>query len=168
MQYKYKRKWQLIAGVQHQEYNQEIYEFKPGVPIVNTITPFAEWLYKISRKKSLRIEAQAMFIGEDKKAGTKQDYGNWIFGLAEFSIAPKWTFTVSDMWNVSPGKLSPVDSDGEKLKKHFPRFDVFYVLKSNRFSLSYIKQVEGIVCAGGVCRLEPAFSGVKLTVQSTF
>lgn len=166
--YKYKRKWQLIAGVQHQEYNQEIYEFKPDVPIVNTITPFAEWLYKFSRKKSLRIEAQAMLIGDDKKAGTKQDYGNWIFGLAEFSIAPKWTFTISDMWNVTPGKLSPQDSDGNKLMKHFPRFDIFYVLKSNRFSLSYIKQVEGIVCAGGICRLEPAFSGVRFAVQSTF
>ncbi|MEM9822759.1 MAG: DUF6029 family protein [Bacteroidota bacterium] len=45
---------------------------------------------------------------------------------------------------------------------------MFYTNGANRFSLSYIKQVEGIVCAGGICRLEPAFSGVRATVSSTF
>jgi len=43
--YKYKRKWQLAAGVQHQQYNQDVYETKPGVPIVNTITPYFDFLY---------------------------------------------------------------------------------------------------------------------------
>ena len=51
---------------------------------------------------------------------------------------------------------------------HFPRFDIFYTYKTNRFSLSYVKQVEGVVCTGGICRLEPDFSGVKVTVNSTF
>jgi len=104
----------------------------------------------------------------DTKADAKQDYGDWIFGLVEYSVAPKWTFTASNMYNVNPGKNSPEDSNGEKKDIHFPRFDVYYTNKANRFSLSYVKQVEGIVCAGGVCRLEPAFSGVKFTVNSSF
>lgn len=164
--YKYKRKFVLLGGVQVQNYNQEIYEVKPNVPIVETITPYFDFLYKLSRKKSLRFEGQFMLTGEDK--GLRHDYGNWIFGLVEYSIAPNWTFTVSDMYNVGPGKNSPTDENGEKISAHFPRFDVFYNYKANRFSLSYVKQVEGVVCTGGICRLEPAFSGVKMTVTSTF
>ena len=38
----------------------------------------------------------------------------------------------------------------------------------NRFSIGYSKQVEGIICTGGVCRYEPAFSGMKMSLTSTF
>jgi hypothetical protein len=72
------------------------------------------------------------------------------------------------MFNISPGKISPVKESGEKKKSHFPRLDVYYTNKSNRFSLSYVKQVEGVVCTGGICRFEPAFSGIKMTVNSSF
>lgn len=166
--YKSKKKWSLLGGVQMQRYNQERYEFKPEVPIVQTFTPFADFLYKIDRKKAIRIEAQYMFIGDDEKAGFKQDYGNWLFGLAEFTIAPHWSFTAADMFNIEPGKNAPSDANGVKKKLHYPRIDVFYTYKTNRFSMSYVKQVEGVVCTGGICRLEPAFSGVKATVSSTF
>lgn len=166
--YKHKRVWKLLGGVQIQRYNQEIFEFKPQVPIVETFIPYFDFLYKFSRKKSIRFEGQYMFIGNDEKADALQDYGDWAFGLVEFSIAPKWTFTASDMYNINPGKNSPVDDSGDKLALHYPRFDVFYTHGNNRFSLSYVKQVEGVVCTGGICRLEPAFSGVKFTVNSTF
>lgn len=161
--YKYKRKWQIVGGVQYQEYNQARYEEKRGSPNVVTITPYADFLYKLSSKKAIRFEAQYM--------NSKQDYGSWIFALAEFTMAPHWTFTVSDMYNVSPNpdKLEiPFDDNGKKRKIHYPRVDVFYTLKSNRYSISYVKQVEGIVCTGGICRLEPAFSGVKIAVNSAF
>lgn len=168
LSYKHKRVWKLLGGVQIQRYNQEVFEFKPQVPIVETFIPYFDFLYKFSRKKSIRFEGQYMFIGNDDKADALQDYGDWVFGLVEFSIAPKWTFTASDMYNINPGKNSPVDDSGDKLALHYPRFDVFYTHGNNRFSLSYIKQVEGVVCTGGICRLEPAFSGVKFTVNSTF
>ena len=154
--YKHKRKWILIGGVQFQTYNQEVFEEKPKVGSLNVVTPFVEWQYKFTRKKSIRFELQYMNMAE------KKDFGNWAFALAEFSVAPHWTFTVSDMYNVSPTKKT------EKKDIHYPRVDIFYTRKSNRFSLSYVKQVEGIVCSGGICRLEPAFSGVKMTINSTF
>ncbi len=166
--YKYKRKWTLTGGVQFQTYNQNIYENKPTAPNVETITPYVDFLYKISRKKSIRIEGQYMKVGDDEKAASKQDYGDWAFGLVEFTMAPHWSFVVSDMYNLGPGKNSPSDDSGKKLKIHYPRFDVFYTHNANRFSLSYVKQVEGVVCTGGICRLEPAFSGVKMSVSSTF
>jgi len=151
IQIKKKRKWVLTGGLQFQQYNQAIFETKPGVPIVKTFIPFVDFLYKIDRKKSLRFELQYM--------NTEQDFGSWIFGLVEYSIAPKWTFTVSDMYNSAPKKTDKI---------HYPRIDLFYTIKSNRFSVSYVKQVEGVVCSGGICRLEPAFSGFRFTANSTF
>jgi len=141
----------LTAGLQFQQYNQEIFETKPGVPIVETLIPFIDYLYKIDRKKSIRFELQYM--------NTDEDFGSWVFGLAEYSIAPKWTFTLSDMYNIDPTMTDKI---------HYPRFDIFYTIKSNRFSISYVKQVEGVVCSGGICRLEPAFSGFRFTANSIF
>jgi len=151
--FKYKRKWILKGGVQYQEYNQAVYELK-DVPLLTAVTPYVDFLYKFSRRKSLRLEGQYM--------STKQDFGSWVFGLAEINYGKHWSFVISDMYNVSPTKKSDFK------KNHYPRFDVFYKLNSNRFSLSYVKQVEGVVCTGGICRLEPAFSGVKFTVNSSF
>ena len=166
--YKYKRKWTLTTGAQYQEYNQDVYQGKPGVPFVTSYTPYFDFLYKLDRKKAIRFEGQYMHL--EKEQGVLGDYGNWAFGLVEYSIAPNWTFTISDMYNIKPGKLAPPENaaPSEKEKKHYPRFDVYYTFKTNRFSLSYVKQVEGIVCSGGICRLEPAFSGVKVSVNSTF
>lgn len=162
------RNLSLLWGIQSQRYNQEVYEEKPGVPIVETLIPYAEVLYKLDRRKSLRFEFQYMNVGNDVSADALQDYGDWMFGQVEFSIAPQWTFTVADMYNFNPGKNSPVDSAGEKLGIHYPRIDVFFSQKSNRYSLSYVKQVEGVVCTGGICRLEPAFNGFRFTATSTF
>lgn len=151
-QYRYKREWSVLGGFQIQRYNQSILEGKPDVPLVETFALFGEYNYKIDRKKSLSIEVQYL--------NTAQDFGSWLFGLFEFNLAPKWVFTISDMYNIDP------TSGRDDI--HFPRFDVYFTPGNNRFSLSYIKQVEGVVCAGGICRLEPAFSGVQLTVNSQF
>jgi hypothetical protein len=64
------------------------------------------------------------------------------------------------MINVIPKKYSKVE--------HFYTALVNYNLGSQIFSLGYIKQVEGVVCTGGICRYEPAFNGVRLQVQSRF
>ncbi len=170
--YKYKRKWQLISGVQMQNYNEEVYLVKPEKGIIQTITPFAEFLYKFDRKKSLRVEAQYMnttsqWAGKrfGQYEGDNRDYGDWVFFLAEVGLAPHWIFEISDMYNIDPVSPNP---DKEAKALHYPTLGVVYTHKSNRFSLRYVKQVEGVVCTGGICRLEPAFSGVKFTVNSTF
>jgi hypothetical protein len=131
---------------------REKYEGKPGVPIVKTITPFVDYLWIFDRKKSLRMELQYMH--------TEQDFGSWLWFAAEFSIAPHWIFEISDMWNVVPKKSDK--------KNHYPTVGVTYSIDSHRFSVRYVKQVEGVVCSGGICRLEPAFSGVRMTVSTQF
>jgi hypothetical protein len=165
--YKYKRLWTLTGGVQLQTYNQERYEVKPDVPLLTTVTPYLDFLYRFDRRKSIRLESQAMFVGQDEAAGTQQDYGNWVFGLIELSLTSRWVFAVSDMYNVQPGRNSP-EVDGEKRSLHYPRLDVYYTQGAGRYSLSYIKQVEGVVCTGGICRLEPAFSGVRFSLTTSF
>ena len=125
-------------------------------------------LYKIGNRRALRLEAQYKVVGEDSAVELKQDYGDWAFLQLEYSIAPNWTFSASDMYNIDPGRASPIDTNGERRSLHYPRFDVSYTKGANRFDLSYVKQVEGVVCTGGICRLEPAFSGVRFGVNSSF
>ena len=96
---------------------------------------------------------------------TKQDYGSWLYALAEFSISPHWLFELSDMYNIAP-TVKEDGKEGEKL--HYPTAGVVYSAGSTRYSLRYVKQVEGVVCSGGICRLEPAFSGVKLNISANF
>jgi hypothetical protein len=149
--------WTMIGGVQYQRYDQELYQGKAGAPIVFAITPYIDYLYKFDQKKSLRTEVQYM--------STEQDYGSWLYGLAEFSISPHWLFELSDMYNIAPS----VKEDGKKGEKlHYPTAGVVYSAGATRYSLRYVKQVEGVVCSGGICRLEPAFSGVKLNISANF
>lgn len=155
--YKYKRKYQLTTGIQFLNYNQEVFEQKPKVPIVETVVPYFDFLYKFSAKKALRTEFQLMI--------TEQDFGSWVFGLMEYSIAPKWIFEVSGMYNFDPKKP---DARGRIEKTLYPTFGAVFNQGSNRFSLRYVKQVEGVVCSGGICRLEPAFSGVRFSMNTIF
>lgn len=149
--YKMSRQGYFSFGAQSIYYSQAIYEGKSGVPIVRTLTPYVEWFKRVDRRKSIKVEGQYMF--------TEQDFGSWLFLLAEFNLAPKWSIGISDMYNSVPKKTEVT---------HYPRLDVSYINNASRFSLSYIKQVEGVVCAGGICRLEPAFSGFRFSITSTF
>ncbi len=146
------RKYSFVVGVQLLQYNQELYEEKPNVPIVGSKVIYGDFLYKFNKKTSLRVEAQYMH--------TEQDYGQWTFFLGELSFSPHWVISASNMINVVPTNGRGVDN--------YPTASVVYNYKSNRFGLSYVKQVEGIVCTGGICRYEPAFSGVRFNVTSTF
>jgi len=88
-----------------------------------------------------------------------------LFGLAEFSIAPRWIFEGSVMYNIDPKKAN---SKGLKEKTLYPTFGLVFSHDAQRYSLRYVKQVEGVVCSGGICRLEPAFSGIRFNMNTTF
>jgi hypothetical protein len=135
-------------------YNQEIYQIKPGVPIVESFIPFAEVTYRFDSKHSIRTQWEYQH--------TEQDFGSWIFGLVEFNIAPKWSFAVSDMYNIDPGPAAVTGAH------HYYNVFTAFTKGPHRFTASYVKQVEGINCTGGVCRYEPAFSGVRLGITSSF
>jgi len=143
--------WRLTIGIQHQFYNQEIYEVKPGVASVRTLTPYLEYLRTFKSNRSMRIESQYMY--------SQQDRGSWVNLLVELGWAPKWLVTFSNLYNI--GK------DGDR-GAHYYSGSVVYQKEGNRFNIGYFRQVEGIVCAGGICRFEPAFNGVKMSIISNF
>lgn len=151
--YRPSKKMEAEVGFQYVRYNKFLYR-KEGEHDINCYTPFAEFTYKISKKSSLRVELQYQHV--------KKDYGQWIYGLIEFNIAPHFSFAVSDMWNFQPNpEINPYAN-------HYYSIFAGYTIGAHRFTLNYVKQVEGIVCTGGVCRIEPAFSGLKFGVNSTF
>lgn len=147
------KSFELEFGFFYARYNKFIYR-KEGHHDIDAYTPFMELNYKINKKHSLRFEFQYQHV--------VKDYGQWLFALLEYNIAPNWSFAVSDMWNFKP------NPDLNPNANHYYSFFVGYTRGAHRFTLAYVKQVEGIVCTGGVCRLEPAFSGVKFGVNSTF
>ncbi len=148
------KKMNIVVGFQQLFYNIEVYRLKPGAPPVVASTPFIEYTYKISKKKSIRTELQYQ--------NTKQDFGSWLWFLAEYNIAPRYSFAVSDMYNVNPN-LANVNG-----AHHYYNVYFAYTRNASRFTIAYVKQVEGVNCMGGVCRFEPAFSGVRFTIASSF
>jgi hypothetical protein len=153
--------WILQGGAQYMEFNIQQYESEGSAqhPIVYAFTPFVEATYRINEKKSIRAEVQYQ--------DTKQDYGSWVYVLLEYNIAPRWSLSASDMYNVVPNPNSD-NHDYHNPGLNYPDIYVAYGKGPHRFSLAYVKQVDGINCSGGVCRYEPAFSGFRATLTSSF
>ena len=153
-------------GVQSLIYNYAVYEGHPG-DVVHTVTPFFELSIRLDNpsklytgseekaplQKSIRVELQYL--------STKQDSGTYAYALVEYNLAPKWSFAVTDMYN-----LIPQHAADQKLN-YYSTF-ISYTQKQTRFTLGYAKQVAGVVCTGGVCRVEPAFSGVRAGISTNF
>ena len=133
-------------------YNQAIIEGHPQDPIVYSNIFIADVTYKITPTKSIRGELQHL--------STKQDQGNWAQALLEYSIAPKWFFTVLDMYNYG--------NTIEAKRIHYYNCAIAYNKGANRFQVSYGKQRQGILCVGGVCRQVPAADGVNISITSSF
>ncbi len=164
--------WSFQGGIQYLEYNKTAYQVSEGIsstaslPMVKALTPFAEATYKISTKKSLRMELEYM--------STKEDYGSWVYAILEYNLAPKWSISAADMYNITPNKNSDnpnfntLTNSVPDQGHHYYNIYTAYTKGPHRFAIAYVKQVDGINCAGGVCRYEPAFSGVKATITSSF
>jgi hypothetical protein len=160
IQHKFTKKFKVLLGYQLINYNQKLFEAKPGVPYVVANTIFGEATYKLTGKKSIRFEAQYL--------KTEEDLGSFANGLIEFNMAPHWSFSAGDMVNVAPGaRNKPLPGQAFELIHYWNVFGA-YTQKNTRLTGGYIKQVEGVNCAGGVCRVEPAFSGVRLTMTTNF
>lgn len=153
--------YKMLVGIQAVDFNRFVFQQKEG--FVNSLSPFAEFVYKFNKKTSLKTELSYMmtkrnsrlFGQTDPTPNQKQDLGDWAWVLVELAVAPHFTFSVGDMYNV-----------GNKL--NYPTIFASYTQRATRFGINYTKQPEGIVCTGGVCRFEPAFSGIKFDVSTSF
>lgn len=158
--HKFSSKLKIMGGVQIINYNQTVFELKANAPYVRAFTPFGELTYRFTNTRSVRIESQYLI--------TEQDLGHLVNALVEFNVAPHWSFSVSDMVNTKHGALNH-PAAGENFKfVHYYNFFAAYTYKTTRISAAWLKQVAGVNCTGGVCRVEPAFSGARVTLSTNF
>ena len=108
----------------------------------------ADIQYRIKTRNTLRIEFQHLSAEENEK--------NWYAWNAEYSVAPRFSFFVSDMTNYSGNKL------------HYPNGGLRVNIKSTSIILNYGKNREGFKCSGGICRWMPAYTGFGFTLTSNF
>ncbi len=158
-EHKFSKTFKGKVGLQSIFYNQQIYESKDtSYHDVETITPFLELTYKLSRRNSLRMEGQYLM--------TDQDLGSFVNGILELNMSPHYSFSISDMVNVSPVR----QADAKVSDKVVHYWSVFgkYNIHTTSFTLAYVRQVAGVNCTGGICRIEPAFSGVRFTLTTNF
>jgi hypothetical protein len=160
---RFNRRWKAGAGLQHLRYNQFAYEnqfAEAGTErrIVDTWTPFAQIRWRFKRRQSLRFELEYL--------DTEQDQGSFAYGLLEYTLAPHWSFSAGDMINLNPLVNGEEREAVDQI--HYYTGSVAYTYKQTRVVASFVKQPQGVNCTGGVCRVEPAFSGGRLSLSTNF
>lgn len=152
------KKLKMKLGLQSIFYNQNRYESHPTYANVKTLTPFGEILWKLPKSRSLRVEFQYL--------NTKQDQGSFANAMVEFYLKPNISFAIGDMANVQPHRYEDMGISNRVL--HYPTFFAQYIAGSSVFNIAYLKQQQGVNCSGGICRVEPAFSGIRFTCSTNF
>ena len=130
----------------NQRYNQFAVEGHGGM--VHSHIYIADGKYQFSSKTTLRCELQYLT--------TKQDQGDWAYGLLELSLVPHWMFTISDMWNCGETGL------------HYYQGLITYNIKQHRIQAGYGRTRAGYNCSGGVCRYVPASTGWTVSYNYNF
>ncbi|MDD5570964.1 MAG: DUF6029 family protein [Bacteroidales bacterium] len=150
--HKFSKKIKTILFFANLVYNKDVIEGHSGDGTVYANTFALDLSYKLDEKNNLRMELQHLY--------TEQDKGNWVMGLLEYTISPKWFFAVSDGWNYG-------NSDSKK-QTHYYMGSFGFVKNATRIAINYGRQREGIICIGGVCRNVPSMNGITMSITSNF
>ena len=143
---KLSKNFKLNLMYMNQHYNKSAIEGEGGTIHSNIFV--AEGKYRFNPKFTLRGELQYLT--------TKQDDGDWAFGLLELSMLPHWMFTISDTWNCGETNI------------HYYQGSVTFNIKSHRIQAGYGRTRAGYNCSGGVCRYVPASKGVTISYNYNF
>ena len=143
---KFTKAFKLNLMYMNQRYNKAVVEGH-GEMIHSDIF-IADGKYQFSPKTTLRGEVQYLT--------TKQDDGDWAYGLLELSLVPHWMLTVSDMWNCGVTDV------------HYYQGLVTYNTGAHRLQAGYGRTRAGYNCSGGVCRWIPASRGFTLSYNYNF
>lgn len=147
MEKKLTKAFKLNLMYMNQRFNDAVIRQEDNGMIKSHIA-VAEGKYQFNNKLTLRAEAQYL--------ATKQDEGNWTYGLLELSVLPYFMFTVSDMWN-----------NGES-NVHYYMGSVTFNYKAHRLMAGYGRTRAGYNCSGGVCRYVPATRGFQMSYNFNF
>ena len=130
----------------NQFYNKTVVEGEGGMIHSNIFV--ADGKYRFNKKFTLRGELQYL--------NTKQDEGDWMYGLLELTVLPNFMFTVSDMYNSGESNI------------HYYQGSVTFNTGSHRLMAGYGRTRAGFNCSGGVCRYVPASKGVTISYNYNF
>lgn len=138
--------WLLKLMYMNLLYNQAVIEGKGDKVHANVFV--ADIRYSFTPKTVLRTELQHM--------QTRQDEGNWWYAMAELSLASRWMFTLSDMYNSGSSRL------------HYYQGNVTFNAGAHRLEVGYGRTRAGYNCAGGVCRYIPSTKGLTFSYNYNF
>lgn len=140
------RDFRLNLMYMNQRYNKTVIEGEGGM--IHSDIFIADGKYQFSKKATLRGELQYLT--------TKEDQGDWAYGLLEFSLVPHWMITVSDMWNCG------------ETDTHYYQGLVTFNTGGHRIQAGYGRTRAGYNCSGGVCRYVPAQKGFTISYNYNF
>lgn len=143
------KQWKTTLMFSRQEWNTS-HGQGPALPSTTYVSNIfvGDVMYKINKKFSLRMEAQYLL---------SNDYeGDWVAGLVEFNMAPHWSVFFSDMYNLGTTKTNYYNGG------------LSFTHNRTRVQVSYGRNRAGYVCSGGVCRYQPAYTGVNLMLTTSF
>jgi hypothetical protein len=152
VQKKFNKQWKGTFQYLNISYDKNRIEVTTGFDPVKANIGVVDLTYKINTKNAIRGEAQFM--------QTKQDQGNWMLGLLEYTVSPHWFFAFIDQYNYG--------NPDDKKKIHYLVGSAGYNTGTTRVAMGYGKQRAGIVCVGGVCRQLPATNGFTINITSSF
>ena len=158
---KVNKKVKYNAVFAHQKYNKDFLEGKtPGeYGTLSSTIGVIDLSYKIKKGHTIRIETQALFAKQLENA-SKEEEGDWVMALAEYTISPNWFFAIQDMYNYG--------NEDESKRLHYMNINFGFLKGATRFEIGYGKKREGIFCVGGVCKLVPSSNGLNLSITSSF
>lgn len=150
LSHKFSKHFKGTLMYMYEQYNQEVVEGHGEFIKAHIVV--GDFTYMFLKKHALRLELQYMH--------TKQAERDWLMATLEYTLAPKWFLSVSDMWNFG--------NEIKEQRLHYYYVSAAYVHDAMRVSLSYGRIRKGIMCAGGVCRELPASNGLMLSLTSSF
>ncbi|MDR0224475.1 MAG: DUF6029 family protein [Myroides odoratus] len=147
---KWSKDWSSIFMFLNQYYNQKAIESEFETVKTNILS--AETTYQFLGDKSVRLEAQHLWTGEDKK--------NWVGGTLEFAYNANWAVFVNDMYNYG--------NDDKDARIHYYNVGASFTKGTTRVSASYGRQRGGLLCVGGVCRYVSEAAGLTFGITTSF
>ncbi len=169
---KFNKKFKATFMYSNQFLNQSIVQYntpdKAEHPDVYSNIFVLDLTFRYKASSAIRIESQ-LYLGGYKKTDEELlpndikiigNTGSWVTETIEWTPISNLFIVLVDQFNYE----NPLDYK----KLHYYYAGVTYVSGPTRFSISYGRQRQGIFCAGGVCRLVPAFSGLSLGISTSF
>ncbi|MCO5235554.1 MAG: DUF6029 family protein [Chitinophagaceae bacterium] len=130
----------------NQQFNPMVIGKENGLYKSHVIAGDLRW--QLKQERSFRFEWQHLRSRDYQK--------NWAAGLVEFAASPAFTCFIEDMYNYGDSNI------------HYYRLGGSYTFSRTRMALQYGRSREGLICAGGVCLYMPAYTGLNLSLTSSF